>query len=291
MRGSASPRTLAACHIALAAAVNGTVAQDRRFTGYMKNFSSSLLTAVSLLSLGVTSVLASPQKLDLNIIGIPDSITVPVDSGRGSSADIVVVPSDPMIEVREGRILVSAEIAFPNIDAAIDALMDTNDFRIAEILKYRHGDLVHMRAEGEAGDVLNTRVALRVKNRITRDSHTHHFNVDVDLNWTATSIHLGLDLGPKRGFPNQAEDAIQRELTNREPRFELSQEVQNMGICIEALGFKGAAENGTFAITATLSAPMEILPSLLMGNFPDLDDIFVPPNPIAATTTSQDSRS
>jgi hypothetical protein len=140
----------------------------------MRNFVSSLLTSVSLISLDVTTVPASPQKLDLDIIGIPDSITIPVDSGRGSSANIVVAPNDPMIEVREGRILVSAEVAFPNIDAAIDALMDTNDFRIAEILKYRHGDLVHMRAEGDAGDVLNTRVALRVKNRITHDSHTHH---------------------------------------------------------------------------------------------------------------------
>ena len=48
-----------------------------------------------------------------------------------------------------------------------------------------------------------------------------------------------------------------------------------MGVQIETLGFKGAAEEGSFAVTATLSAPVEILPSLLAGDFPALEDIIV----------------
>ncbi len=231
---------------------------------------------MSLVGISASNGLASPQVLDLDLLNIPPVATIPVDSGRGSSADIVVAPSDPTIEIRDGRLFVSMELGFPNIDAAIDDLMDTKDFRLARIFKYRHGDLLHMHAEGGEGDTLDTRVALWIKNRITRDSHTHHFNVGVDLNWTPTTVHLDLDLGPKDGFPNQVEDRIQRELTSREPRFALSEDVQAMGIQIETLGFKGAAEEGSFAVTATLSAPVEILPSLLAGDFPALEDIIVP---------------
>lgn len=242
----------------------------------MKKAISSLLGAVSLVGISLSNGLAAPQVLDLDLLYIPPAVTIPVDSGRGSSADIVVAPNGPTIEIRDGRLFVSIELGFPNINPAIDELMDTKDFRLARIFKYRHGDLLHMRAEGGEDDTLDTRVALRIKNRITRDSHTHHFNVGVDLNWTPTTVHLGLDLEPKDGFPNQVEDRIQRELTSREPRYELSEDVQALGIQIESLGFKGAAEEGTFAITATLSAPVEILPSLLAGNFPALEDIVVP---------------
>jgi hypothetical protein len=238
--------------------------------------SSSVFADTGSVTTEITPVV---QSVDLGLLGLSDAVVVPVDSGRGSSAEIVIEPKDLTLEMRDGRLFASVEVALPNIDAAIDALMDTNDFRVARYFKYRHGDLVHMHAEGGSGDVINTRLALRIKNRITRDSHTHHFNVDVDLNWTSTTVHVDLDLGPKDGFPNQIEDAIQSELSKREPHFALSQELQDMGLQIESLGFKGAAETGTFAITAKLSAPVTILPSLLAGNFPTVDAIFVPIEP------------
>ncbi|SFI93786.1 hypothetical protein [Jannaschia pohangensis] len=242
----------------------------------MKRLLTQLLNGVAVTSIATAALASGPLSIDPETLGLPTSHSIPVDSGRGSSATILVSLAGLNAEIVDGRIAAEITLALPNLDAALDRLLDTDDFRIKEIFKYRHGDMIHGRADANDPHILRTRFGLRIKNRISRDSHTHHGDIAVTVETDATTVGIDLRLGAKDGFPNWIEKAIQRELNRFATRHALAPELVAAGVRIEDVRFSGAAEDGTLGLRVSVSAPLAFLPKLVAGDLPAADALLVP---------------
>lgn len=222
---------------------------------------TTAMSAFFVVGVGILTSRETPISFEPELIGLKRDYRVLLDTGMGSSAELEYSLEELLARLEFGRLHGGFTVHLRNFDQVIDKLLDTDDFRSGDT-EYHYGDLVHAYADPAEPSTLRTRVSLRVRTYasvlgfdVGSNSHTHHFNIAVSVQPIGNELHFTFDLGPKDGFPNWAEDDIQRMLTNHQPTVRFTNDLREIGVRFERVEFRGSTEENNLRVIFEGSVP------------------------------------
>lgn len=224
---------------------------------------ASIVVAMSLV--GLLSWLAIGFELKPSVLNIRSNYILPLEIEKYGNSDLNIDLQSISVRMNfsTGRLENTLEIGLPNLDPAVDRLMDPPHRRnLNRYIAYIRGDLTHATAS-ESGDSVDVRVWLRLRNRVISDNFSKNFNFFVTTEPAVSGIRLVLKLAKKDGFSDNLETRIQEEIDAQDLTYNFPNELSDAGLLFKSMRFTGTSADGSFKVSVVLTAPLTSVPSLI----------------------------